>query len=182
MGENIIRGNKVRDKGQRNTETIETPVADKISNKIANVFDFIGFDNAANDLRESTEYKINESAQRNDISNLYFGYPMQGNTLRISPHTETGRGNKPEQGYFFEFTNANHIYNDPAYENAVPGGAGVQAKGENMGDWGASVDNNGKKVYYDKWDINPFTKIRGLQWLPNMNFMGTSFELYGKQK
>lgn len=182
LGENIIRGNKVRDKGQRNTEIIETPVADKISNKIANVFDSIGFNDTANDLRASTTYDINESAQRNDISNLYFGYPMNGNTLKISPYTETGRGNKPEHGYFFEFTNANHIYNDPAYENAVSGGASVQAEGENMGNWSASINNNGKKVYYDKWDINPFTKIRGLQWLPNMNFMGTSYELYGKQK
>lgn len=182
MGENMIRGNKVREDGQRNTETIETPVADKITSKVADALDFMGFDKTASDLRESNTYPVNESAQRNDISNLYFGYPMNGNTLRVSPRTETGKGHKPENGYFFEFTNANHIYQDPAYREAVPGGAGVQAKGENMGNWSASIDANGKKAYYDDWDLNPFTKIPGLHWLPNMNFMGTNYELYGKQK
>jgi hypothetical protein len=51
-----------------------------------------------------------------------------------------------------------------------------------MGNFGASIDNSGKKAYYDKWDINPLTKIEGLEWLPNLDFFGTSFELYDKQK
>lgn len=51
-----------------------------------------------------------------------------------------------------------------------------------MGTWGASIDNQGRKAYYDKWDINPLTHIPGLEELPNINSIGTSFELYGKQK
>ena len=51
-----------------------------------------------------------------------------------------------------------------------------------MGNWSASIDANGNKAYYDDWDINPFTKIPGLQGLSNMNFLGTNFELYGKQR
>ena len=95
MGENIIRGNKVRENGQRNSETIETPVADNITGKIADVLDFMGFDKKAADFRESNTYPVNESAQRNDLSNLYFGYPMNGKSLKVSNRTETGKGNKP---------------------------------------------------------------------------------------
>ena len=51
-----------------------------------------------------------------------------------------------------------------------------------MGNWSASIDANGKRAYYDKWDINPLTHIPGLAGLPNMEFLGTGFELYGKQK
>lgn len=51
-----------------------------------------------------------------------------------------------------------------------------------MGTWSASIDNQGRKAYYDKWDINPLTHIPGLEGLPNINSIGTSFELYGKQK
>ena len=182
MGENMIRGNKVRENGQRNTETIETPVADKLTDKIANALDFMGFDKKASDFRESNTYPINESEQRNDLSNLYFGYPMNGKTLKVSDRAETGKGNKPKQGYFLEFANASHIYQDPAYKKAESGGAGVQAQGENMGNWSASIDANGNKAYYDDWDINPFTKIPGLQGLSNMQFLGTNFELYGKQR
>ena len=148
---------------------------------LAKGMDYLGFKESAADLRESNTYPINESAARSDLSNLYFGYPMQGKTLRVSKHTETGKGNKPETGYFFEFKNDSHIYNDPAYNEAKAGGSGVQASGENMGSWGASIDSNGNKVYYDYWDINPLTHIKGLERLPNLNFMGTGFELYGKQ-
>lgn len=182
LAENAIRGNKVRENGQRNTEKIETPVADNITSMLAHVSDFFGGNKFASDLRESNTYPINESAQRSDISNYYFGYPMQGKTLKVSPYTQTGRGDKPDQGYFMQFTNNSNIWRDPAYARAQPGGSGVEATGENMGTWGASKDQQGKKVYYDKWDINPLTHISGLEQLPNINSIGTSFELYGKQK
>lgn len=182
LAENVIRGNKVRENGQRNTEKIETPVADKVTSMLADVSDFFGGNKFASDLRESNTYPINESAQRSDISNYYFGYPMHGKTLKVSPYTQTGRGNQPDQGYFMQFTNNSNIWRDPAYAKAQPGGSGVEATGENMGTWGASINEQGKKVYYDKWDINPLTHISGLEELPNINAIGTSFELYGKQK
>lgn len=133
-------------------------------------------------MRESNTYPINESKQRNDLSNYYFGYPMNGRSIRVSKHTETGKGNKPDNKYFMEFVNDSHIYRDPAYAKAVPGGDGVEATGENMGTWSASKDKKGRKAYYDKWDINPLTHIPGLESLPNLDFIGTGFELYGKQK
>jgi hypothetical protein len=106
---------------------------------------------------------------------------MQGKSFRISSRTETGKGNKPRQGYFYEFVNSSPIYSDPAYTKAQPGGRGVEATGENMGTWSASIDASGNKAYYDLWDINPLTHIPGLESLPNMDFLGTGFELYGKQ-
>ena len=78
-----------------------------------------------------------------------------------------------------EFTNDSHIYEDPAYRKASVGN-NATATGENMGTWSASVDAKGKKAYYDIWDINPLTHIPGLEGLPNMDFLGTGFELYGK--
>jgi hypothetical protein len=76
MGENIVRGNKVREDGKANTETIKTPVADKMTSYLADFADLIGADKFAGDLRESNTYPVNESAQRNDLSNYFFGYPM----------------------------------------------------------------------------------------------------------
>lgn len=118
MGENLIRGNKVRENGERNTEEIKTPVADKITSWLANVSDKVGAHNYASNLRESNSYQINESPARSDLSNFYFGYPMNGKTLRVSPYTETGKGNKPDQGYFMEFAYDSNIWKDPAYNKA----------------------------------------------------------------
>lgn len=181
MGENIIRGNKVRESGQPNTEKIQTPIADKATSRIADLSDILGFDKFASDLRESNTYPINESSRRSDLSNFYFGYPINGKSIKVSKHTQTGRGNKPDQGYFMEFANSQNIWSDPAYRKTENGGPSVQATGENMGDWSASKDSKGKKAYYDRWDINPLTHISGLERLPNMDFLGTGFELYGKQ-
>ena len=180
--ENAIRGNKVRENGQRVIEKIETPIADKFTESLAQFADKIGLSNFAKDMQAQKGYQINESAQRSDLCNLFFGYPMQGKSVRISQRTETGKGNKPIQGYFYEFTNDNHIYDDAAYAKAQPGGRGVEASGENMGTWSASIDTSGNKAYYDLWDINPLTHIPGLESLPNMDFLGTGFELYGKQR
>lgn len=182
MLENAIRGNKVRENGQRVTEKVETPIADEFTETLAQLADKVGLDDFAKDMRAQKGYQINESAQRSDLSNLFFGYPMQGKSLRISSRTETGKGNKPSQGYFYEFTNDRHIYSDPAYNKVQPGGRGVEATGENMGTWSASKDASGNKAYYDLWDINPLTHIPGLESLPNMDFLGTGFELYGKQR
>lgn len=180
--ENVARNNKVRQDGQPAKKTIKTPVADAITEGTADVLDFIGANKLAGDLRESNTYPINESKQRNDLSNYYFGYPMNGRSIKVSQHTETGKGNRPDNKYFMEFVNDSHIYRDPAYAEAVPGGGGVEATGENMGTWSASKDKQGRKAYYDKWDINPLTHIPGLESLPNLDFIGTGFELYGKQK
>lgn len=43
---------------------------------------------------------------------------MNGKTLRVSPHTETGKGNKPDNGYFMEFAYDSNIWEDPAYNKA----------------------------------------------------------------
>lgn len=181
MIENVIRNNKVRENGKATTKTIKTPIADKVTAKVADILDTMGSTKLANEVRENNTYGITESPQRSDLSNLYFGYPMNGRSLRISEKTETGKGNKPENGYFFEFSNDGHIYQDPAYQRASASKP-AQASGENMGNWSASVDTNGKRAYYDMWDINPLTHIPGLAGLPNMRFLGTGFELYGKQK
>ena len=181
MVENIVRNNKIRENGKATTKTIETPIADKVTAKVADILGTIGLTKLANEVRENNTYGITESPQRSDLSNLYFGYPMNGKSLRISEKTETGNGNKPENGYFFEFSNDGHIYQDPAYQKASASKP-AQASGENMGNWSASIDANGKRAYYDKWDINPLTHIPGLAGLPNMEFLGTGFELYGKQK
>lgn len=181
MLENIAKGQKVRENGKRNTEELKTPWADETSKKIAEYATKLGWDKFASDLIESTTYPVSESASRNDISNFYFGYPMQGKTLKVSPHTVTGGGNEPDAGYFMEFRNGNHIYNDKAYKDAAPGRP-AQATGENMGTWAAAITPKGKRAYYDLWDINPLTHIPGFQALPNMDFLGTPFELYGEQK
>jgi hypothetical protein len=47
MGENIIRGNKVRSDGRANKETITTPVADKMTSYIADFVDLVGADGFA---------------------------------------------------------------------------------------------------------------------------------------
>lgn len=180
--ENSVKGNKIRENGKRVLNTQPTPMADTFSDFAAEVFDYAGNPEMAQEMRAQKGYSIGESANRNDLSNLYFGYPMQGKSLRISERTETGKGNKPDQGYFYEFANDGHIYNDPAYRQATLGGGGVEATGENMGTWGASIDSEGNKAYYDLWDINPLTAIPGLKHLGNVDAIGTGFELYGKQK
>lgn len=179
--ENSLRGNKVRENGKRVLNTQPTPMADALSDFAAEVFEYANNPEMAQEMRAQKGYSIGESANRNDLSNLYFGYPMQGKSLQISEKTETGKGNKPDQGYFYEFANDSHIYSDPAYRQAIPGGSGVEATGENMGTWGASIDSKGNKAYYDLWDINPLTTIPGLKNLPNVDAVGTGFELYGKQ-
>lgn len=179
--ENSLKGNKVRENGKRVLNPQPTPMADAVSDFTAAVYDFVNAPEKAQEIRLQKGYNIGESSNRNDLSNLYFGYPMQGKSLRISERTQTGKGNKPDQGYFYEFVNDGNIYHDPAYSEAIPGGSGIQASGENMGDWGASIDSEGRKAYYDLWDINPLTAI-GLKGLPNVDLIGTGFELYGKQK
>lgn len=180
--ENSLKGNKVRENGKRVLNPQPTPMSDALSDFTASLLEYTNNPKMAQIIRDNKGYNLGESQSRNDLSNLYFGYPMQGKSLRISERTETGKGNKPKQGYFYEFTNAGHIYNDPAYRKAKSGGNGVSAQGENMGSWGASIDSEGNKAYYDLWDINPLTAIPGLHGLSNVDLIGTGFELYGKQK
>jgi hypothetical protein len=126
--ENAIRGNKVRENGNRTMEKIETPVADKIWETIEKTGDKLGWEKLKKYAHVALHERTNDSStspNRHDLINFYAGYPIQNNTIRISPRSQTGNGGVPEQGYFTEFTNSSNIYKNKAYREAKPGQGGV---------------------------------------------------------
>ena len=61
MVENIVRNNKIRENGKATTKTIETPIADKVTAKVADILGTIGLTKLANEVRENNTYGITES-------------------------------------------------------------------------------------------------------------------------
>ena len=128
-----------------------------------------------------------DSPIQEDLINLYSGYPIVNGTLRISSHTQTGKGDTPDDGFFYEVVDADkYLFSRPEFQNAKNWGKNhKQFQGDpNFGQDGGSVNKNGNLVHYDKWDINPLTNGFGQKILKtvhldgNADFAGKSFELY----
>jgi len=128
------------------------------------------------------------SPSRQDLRNIYFGYPMQNGTYEINTEYRRPGVGEFEYGYALRPTKASgnsseQIFNSSGwnkkYDEDIYREKGIKQRidnGYNLGHFTLSEDNEGNRSYYDLWDL-------GLLGGNTYGLLGDrKIEIYDKQK